>query len=1000
MNDLRNMWEIGGFVEDQNHDGVADQVNLWIKFDKHVVVPGLIDFCARLGFETTSLSFEFFLENSRYTHKLAFVQSDEQTAMECQTPNEITVFYEDPESLSALLRFLAGKWHRNFMQKDAPVSKVLLDGDAIVIHDEKWPLDQAPAPSDINYQVDSLTEVWQDTGFLHGQEPSPHNQQAITFHTTEGLSELAWTEICYGAARVGMESTALAFPMTGNLSVHPFTLHFEANKDEEAAIALIDNGVYFTGNNDALENAISYFFREKNWHFQGHFGSWERSFHTAANEEKELFHLTWSDEGEVAELDRLIQQLEGKVNQAEPSRMTVYLSDSKEIRDHTREKIQKMFPQSEVRVRSAFKPGYFWVTEEILPRLTALDGDIDAVTIYCLEEKRDDGLELPIRWIQEMYPIDEIIAQQLNIDASKVQFELTGELDATYRLIANNRNGEALLEATISIPVSKVPYVEKNTYSYPTTSYLYVEQHGEVLETSIIQTDRERFYLYYTEEILPKLWEKSDESDDTSCTLKPLFDRIEIKASMSEEEMKIPVAEERISSLEALHEDIYFNTLDYFHVKGEEAAGKAYITPGGVYPFMKVTPGGKPSAEITVYQWGERERPDIVTKRLGFQYGHRHPLWAECFVDGTPQKVALDKHKENGFVPLPDDLPRPESAQIRPWLADYSYRGRPIFVYELFQDIKEDFYSAIKLSVHKPTVLIETGHHANEVSSTPGVMEMLDDLDKEHPEILKHLNLVVIPRANPDGTALQQQMAVDNPEWKLHAARYNAVGLEFSHVRYKDTVFGEANVLPKIMDRWAPDILIDNHGIPSHEWTQPFAGYHIPPRFNMSFWIPSAMLYGIARQLDAEKYPQHTDILNKITASIQAKVSRTKIHELNQYWLDRYKKYGHQFMPELFPIELVEEFIFYQWNAKAHPASTNGIERFPDWVSAELISEAADETVYGETLEICKEGQQLFDLGAVDWINKDVQAIRKTYEENNVNIKRARPLKIKRGGNE
>src|SRR5690625_3139887 len=104
-------------------------------------------------------------------------------------------------------------------------------------------------------------------------------------------------------------------------------------------------------------------------------------------------------------------------------------------------------------------------------------------------------------------------------------------------------------------------------------------------------------------------------------------------------------------------------------------------------------------------------------------------------------------------------------------------------------------------------------------------------------------------------------------------------------------------------------------------------------------------------------------------------------------------------MPELFPIELVEEFIFYQWKAKVHPESTNGIERFPEWVSAELISEAADETVYGETLEVCKKGQQLFDLGAVDWIDKDVQPITKAYEENHVTIKRTRPLKIERGGN-
>src|SRR5690625_2959424 len=124
MNDLRDMWEIGGFLEDQNNDGAADQVNLWIKLDKHQVVPGLIDFCARLGFETTSLSLDFFRENSRYAHQLAFVQSDEQTVIECVSPNEIIIFYTDPESLSELMRFLGGKWHRNFIQTAVPVTKI------------------------------------------------------------------------------------------------------------------------------------------------------------------------------------------------------------------------------------------------------------------------------------------------------------------------------------------------------------------------------------------------------------------------------------------------------------------------------------------------------------------------------------------------------------------------------------------------------------------------------------------------------------------------------------------------------------------------------------------------------------------------------------------------------------------------------------------------------------------------------------------------------------
>src|SRR5690606_23367303 len=134
----------------------------------------------------------------------------------------------------------------------------------------------------------------------------------------------------------------------------------------------------------------------------------------------------------------------------------------------------------------------------------------------------------------------------------------------------------------------------------------------------------------------------------------------------------------------------------------------------------------------------------------------------------------------------------------------------------------------------------------------PAIVELMDEIVTEHPEIMNHINLVIIPCANPDGVELHHLMTKDNPEWKHHAARYNAVGLEFTDVRYKESVFGEANVVPKIMNRWAPDIVIDDHGIPSHEWTQPFAGYHIPPRFNMSFWIPNSFIYGIAQKLDEE----------------------------------------------------------------------------------------------------------------------------------------------------
>lgn len=996
MHDLRKMWEVGGLVEDQNNDHVADRVNVWIDVEQDVYPDGLIDFCARLGFETTSLSFDFFEETNTYKYQLCFVQNDQQTAVEW-AKNQLTVTYQDEENLSKLLRFLAGKWHVDFGGKDSHVQKIMLAGERIVLEDafgklEEYALDSKDdSTSSRQYHVDSLTDVWSPFGFLHDHEPSPENKQAVTFTPERGLSREAWMEIYYAAARIGMESTALAFPFTGAHSNHPFSFVFQPNDQEEASVQLEGNSVHFSGEEQSLVRAISYVFREKHWSFGGHFGAWENINRTPPPEEK-MFEFTWDDQGEVEELYERLAALKKQNDSSEDMNINIFISEPKSIRDDIRLNVQKQFPQAQVVVRSAFKPGYFWLMEEVVPAIEGLHQTVDKVVITCKQEETEDGLELPIRWIQELYPVDEMISNKLGIDLENVDFECCEDVEATYNVSVYSSDHDLLYEDHIHIPVSKVPYVEEGKYSYPTTSYISVYKENQPVMDTLIQTDRERFYMYYLEEILPKLWEHVDRADKDSGFLKPLFDRIEIEAEMSEEEQKIPVEEERISSLEALHEDLYFNTLDYFVVKGEQTVGEGYTAPGGVYPFLKVTPGKKPTARIIAYKWVERQVEKVSTKRLVFTNDQKTPIKVTYHVG--EEMVQEDVREDIQIDNIPAGVFRPKVARVHPWLVEYSYRGEPIFVYEFFNDVQEEYYSAIKLTAHKPTVLIETGHHANEVSSMPAVVEMMDEIAENHSDIIRNVNLVVIPRANPDGTALHERMITDNPEWKHHAARYNAVGLEFSDVRYLNSIFGEGNVVPHIMKRWAPDILIDDHGIPSHEWTQPFAGYHVPPRFHMSFWIPNAMVYGIARQLDPEKFPRHNAVLDQITTSIQRKVQHTDIQDLNDYWVNRYRKYGNRYMPEMFPIEMPEDFIFYKWPTEIDGDSRNAISRFPNWVSADILSEVADETVYGESLETCKKAHRLFDLGAIEWIDKEAQRFNRSYDSNEISLSRERPLRI------
>ena len=44
-----------------------------------------------------------------------------------------------------------------------------------------------------------------------------------------------------------------------------------------------------------------------------------------------------------------------------------------------------------------------------------------------------------------------------------------------------------------------------------------------------------------------------------------------------------------------------------------------------------------------------------------------------------------------------------------------------------------------------------------------------------------------------------ESLTKEHPKWKHHAARFNAVGLEFAYVKFQESVFGEANVLPLIL---------------------------------------------------------------------------------------------------------------------------------------------------------------------------------------------------------
>ena len=90
-----------------------------------------------------------------------------------------------------------------------------------------------------------------------------------------------------------------------------------------------------------------------------------------------------------------------------------------------------------------------------------------------------------------------------------------------------------------------------------------------------IETDPERFWDRFQSKTLPALYDHvmalgggKPRAEDA-----PFFGELRVDLSLSEPDYRLPVDQEQISSMEALHEEIYFNTLHFFDVMGRFTRG-------------------------------------------------------------------------------------------------------------------------------------------------------------------------------------------------------------------------------------------------------------------------------------------------------------------------------------------------------------------------------------------------------------------------------------------
>ena len=764
------------------------------------------------------------------------------------------------------------------------------------------------------------------------------------------------------------------------------------------------------------------------------------------------------------------------------------LSEPKPVRDGLAAEIAASIRQAgaaetTVVVRSAYKQGYSWLTEEVLPALRGKSARSVRVRVAAFKpdlKKPFKFYTVPTRWLHELYPADEIFARDLGIPTSAFRLEIADEAKAIYEVEARDAGGRVVYAGAFSPKFVEREYLEK----FPgwsrvevTTGWIAARVNGQVVVDARIETDPERFWDHYQAKVLPRIYDDVMKVTGGKPTAdkQPFFRDLDIEVSMSEPDEAIRVDEELVSSLEALHEDLYFVTLDFFGAMGRTITKNRLNAPGKVFPIVHPSRTGKPGearilyagnasakprVEITYKEKGadspatisrELSRIDTTAPRvvravardeavseIELQVEAKDDKEAARAVDAVDRlaglqaaglyktslsfdhvdRVALsvllkDARTRRVIRNTGESAPSsartapagPASPQVR-WdhiigpeeserivaalsaspavhslKVGQSYRGRDISAMEMTLPSPGELVSTAKLTAYKPTILVIGRQHANEVSSTSHILRLGELLatDPAYRKILEKVNVVLCPTLNPDGAAMAYELQKLTPTWMLHAGRYSALGMDITSRAVG--LLPEAEVEGKLWRQWLPDIYLNPHGYPSHEWVQPFSGY-VAPGFR-AYWSPRGW-YTMLSGLRDPRYPGQQEATAALREAIVREINRNaEVRAMCLRQQDRYRRWAAGFSPYVFGVEVYKDTMIYysdpetgepRGSRRAAPSPPGEAARRPAiaaWPQVTFMSgmtEAPDETAQGDWLSLVSKAGFSFLMAHVDYL--------------------------------
>lgn len=391
----------------------------------------------------------------------------------------------------------------------------------------------------------------------------------------------------------------------------------------------------------------------------------------------ERFTIPW----EGRRLLEAVRRAASGILRGQPAAVRAWVSESPAVRQQLAAQIRQLLvaagadPQrTTVDVLSAYKPGYSWLLEEVAPALR--QQPVARLEIAFAPNEDPDHTSLlysRARWLQELYPVDLLLAQTLHLPLEQIQFQqMASAAGPTYRVRAYARDGRLLLERTLRVHTAERPYSnEFPQYDHVQvdTGWVTLISGGKTLLDERIATDPELFWDHYQTVTLPRLFHflMAQYEGEPRLEDQPLFDTLLLRIHLSEPDLPLGFGQLRLSSLEALEEDTFYSTCNFFYMLGTLNSTGLFDYMGRVIPVVyPSTEGQDGQVEIAFYA-KDAPRPRVVLD------------WKDA--------AGRTHHEARDLVALRQGMPRAVAARLRAGQA-----GVDSLLWELGADARQDRY--------------------------------------------------------------------------------------------------------------------------------------------------------------------------------------------------------------------------------------------------------------------------------------------------------------------